>query len=144
MEKVTLPNDVLIEEVARLLSDGHSVILVPKGRSMFPFIREGLDKVVLVPPNDLQVGKIVLAHFGGKFVLHRIVAVDGNKLTLMGDGNISGTEEGVVNNVIGVVSEIITPDGRHHKPSRGRIWHWTSPMRKYLLKVFRKWHKVFG
>lgn len=142
MEKVALPNDVMLGEVARLLADGREVVIVPKGRSMLPFIRGDVDSVVLTAPKSLKVGDIVLAHFGGRYVLHRIIAVDGGQVTLMGDGNLQGVEKGSTDEVFGIVTEIITPKGRHRKPTKGWLWRQLLPVRKYLLKIYRKWNKL--
>ena len=93
MGKITLPNDVLLDEVARLVDEGEAVTLMTKGASMLPFIVGGRDSVLLVRPEELFPGMIVLAYVqGGRYVLHRILSVDGTKVVLMGDGNIKGVE----------------------------------------------------
>lgn len=143
MEKVVLPAEVVLDEVTRMLDEGRNVVLAPKGRSMLPFIREGVDKVVLAKPVQLRVGDIALAHFGGKYVLHRVVAIEGESVTLMGDGNLVGNERGSASEVAGVVTAIIKPNGKHRTPTRGWLWRKLLPVRKYLLKFYRKWHKIF-
>ena len=144
MEKVVLPNEVLLDEVAQLLNEGRDVVMTPKGNSMFPFIRGEVDRVRLQKPTGLQVGDIVLACFGGCYVLHRLIAMDGERITLMGDGNLQGSESGLRSEVVGKVTEIITPSGHQRRPSRGRLWRKLLPVRKYLLKLHRKWNKWFG
>lgn len=143
MEKVVLPAEVVLDEVTRMLDEGRNVVLAPKGQSMLPFIREGVDKVVLAKPVQLRVGDIALAHFGGKYVLHRVVAIEGESVTLMGDGNLVGNERGSASEVAGVVTAIIKPNGKHRTPTRGWLWRKLLPVRKYLLKFYRKWHKIF-
>lgn len=144
MEKVILPNDVLLGEVARLLDEGREVVITPKGRSMLPFIRGDVDRIKLRQPDKLSVGDIVLAYFGNRYVLHRIVAINGDEFTLMGDGNLKDTEQGVRTNVVGKVVEIITPDNHHRKPGKAWLWRHTLFLRKYQLKVYRKWNKLIG
>lgn len=139
------PNALLLGEVEHLLAEGRDVVLVPKGRSMLPFIRGGTDKVLLRKPSakELCVGDIVLARIDeGQFVMHRIIAIADESITLMGDGNLHGTEVVERKDVVGKVIEIITPNGQHHKPSRGWLWRILLPIRKYLLKVYRKWNKL--
>lgn len=139
------PNALLLGEVERLLAEGRDVVLVPKGRSMLPFIRGGTDKVLLCKPSAtaLSVGDIVLARIDeGQYVMHRIIAIADERITLMGDGNLHGTEMVERNDVAGKVVEIITPKGQHRKPSRGWLWRKLLPIRKYLLKVYRKWNKL--
>ena len=142
MEKVVLPNEVLLGEVAELLGQGREVVITPKGSSMLPFIRGEIDRVKLRQPDRLDVGDIVLAHFGGRYVLHRIIDIDGNEIVLMGDGIMKNTEHVERKDVVGVVNEIIFPDGRHQKPGKAWLWRHSLFLRKYLLKVYRKWNKL--
>ena len=60
MDKIVLPNEVFLEEVAVLLDEGREVTLSPKGSSMLPFIREGRDSVVLRKEPAVHKGDIVL------------------------------------------------------------------------------------
>lgn len=142
--KRRLPNEVLLGEMERMLTAGRDVVMVPKGRSMLPFIRGEVDKVLLkqVPQSQLKVGDIVLAHVGETYVMHRIINLKGDQVTLMGDGNLRGTELATRSEVVGVVMEIITPEGRHCKPTSGWLWRRLLPIRKYLLKIYRKWNKL--
>ena len=143
MEHIALPNVVLLGEAARLLNEGREVVLIPKGHSMRPFIRGEGERVRLRPPGALRVGDIVLAHFDGRFLLHRIYALAGDEVTLMGDGNLQGTEQGPASDVIGVVAAIITKSGKAKKPTSGRLWRRLLPIRKYLLRMHRIWNKLF-
>ena len=142
MAKVVLPNDLLLGEVTRLLGEGREVVITPKGRSMLPFIRGEVDRVKLRYPDELRVGDVVLAHFGGRYVMHRIIDIKGNEITLMGDGNMKKIEQGERSEVNGVVTEIIKPGNRHCKPGKAWLWRHTLFLRKYLLKVYRKWMKL--
>ena len=137
-----LPNEVLLGEVARMLAEGRDVVVVSKGRSMLPFIRGGIDRVMLRKLERVKVGDIVLAFVDGRFVLHRVVAISADELVLMGDGNINGVEHALLENVAGTVVEIITPQNRHRKPADGWLWRKALPVRKYLLKIYRKWNKL--
>ena len=144
MGKVILPNDVMLGEVSRLLHEGREVVMTPKGNSMRPFIRGQIDNVKLQRLEDLKVGDIVLAKFEGRYIIHRIIDIKGDHVTMMGDGNLQGVEEVLRSDVSGVVVEIITPEGKSRKPSRGRIWRLLLPFRKYLLKIYRKWNRIRG
>lgn len=142
MAKVVLPNEVLLGEVARMLDEGREVIITPKGKSMLPFIRGEVDRVKLRHPDELRVGDIVLAHFRGRYVMHRIIDIKEDKITLMGDGNLKETEQGERSEVKGVVAEIIKPGNRHCKPGKAWLWRRSLFLREYLLKVYRKWMKM--
>ena len=144
MGKITLPNDVLLDEVARLVDEGEAVTLMTKGASMLPFIVGGRDSVVLVRPEELFPGMIVLAYVqGGRYVLHRILSVDGTKVVLMGDGNIKGVEVCAPANVKAVAVRISRPSGevdclskRHLR--QAAIWKTLLPVRRWILAVYRR------
>ena len=137
-------NDILIPELARLLSEGKEVRFTPSGVSMRPFIEGDKDSVILAPLNRApQRGDILLAQVQtlcGRttYVLHRLIRVEGEQLTLMGDGNLAGKEVCSHGDVIGVVIGIESPQGRHKMLTRGYIWYALRPLRKYLLKIYRK------
>lgn len=87
--KIIVPNVILLSEVERMLKEGKQVTLRAKGNSMLPFIRNGRDSVMLTGKFQLQKGDIVLAKTNqGTFVLHRIIRLNEQTITLMGDGNL--------------------------------------------------------
>lgn len=138
MDKRTLPNDILLGEVAAVLDEGREAVIIPTGNSMLPFIRGGVDRVVLRRQERVAVGDIVLARLGDRYILHRVIAADGDALTLMGDGNVRGTESCRTENVIGTVAEIIRPSGRVRIPGRACLWRVLKPFRRYLLALWRR------
>ena len=138
MNKVTIPNSVLFEEVAAVLQEGREAVITPTGNSMRPFIRGGVDRVVLGLRDTLAVGDIVLARFDGRYILHRILALDGEAVTLMGDGNLRGRERVRTADVIGTVTAIIKPDGQRRTPGKGRLWRVLLPVRRYLLAIYKR------
>ena len=138
MDKRTIPNEILLGEVAAVLREGREAVITPTGNSMLPFIRNGRDRVVLRAFPDLAVGDIVLACFDGHYILHRVVACDGEAVTLMGDGNLIGTERGPRAAVIGTVTGIIRPSGRRVRPGKGRLWRALKPVRRYLLAIYKR------
>ena len=138
MNKRTIPNDILLGEVASALQEGREAVIMPTGNSMRPFIRGGVDRVILCKKETLAVGDIVLACFDGRYILHRIVVLDGDAVTLMGDGNLSGRERGRTGDIVGTVSAIIRPDGRRRTPGKGRLWRALLPVRRYLLAIYKR------
>lgn len=138
MDKRTLPNEVLLGEVAAVLRDGREAVIIPSGNSMLPFIRGGVDRVTIRRQADVAVGDIVLVQAGERYLLHRIVAREGDALTLMGDGNLAGTERCTVTDVLGTVTEIIRPSGRRRAPGRARLWRALKPVRRYLLAIYKR------
>ena len=90
------------------------------------------------PLEVVSVGDIVLVKIGERYILHRVIAREGDALTLMGDGNIRGTEACRTGDVIGTVAEIIRPSGRVRIPGRARLWRMLKPIRRYLLALWRR------
>lgn len=139
MTEITLPNEVMMESFAALLEEGREVRFTPKGYSMRPFIEGGRDSVILKKFAAVEIGDIVLAKIAnGHYVLHRIIEKSGENLTLMGDGNLRGTESALVSHVLGTVIEIVKPNGKRIKPKKGEFWFRLLPFRRRLLWIYRK------
>lgn len=134
MENRTLPNEVLLGEISALLAEGREVSFTPKGTSMLPFIRGGRDSVTLKKLAEVKVGDIVLVRLpDSRYVLHRVWSLDGDRVELMGDGNLVGREKCRLADVMGTAVSI---NGR--KPTRGRLWRTLKPFRRYLLGIYRR------
>ena len=133
-----LPNEIFIPEIARLVAEGKQVVFTPTGVSMRPYIEGGVDSVTLVRADDLQVGDIVLAEVAPQhYVLHRIYALQGDAVTLMGDGNLQGNEHCTRSNVLAKVSAIRSPKGRHKPLTRAWLWRHILRTRRLWLKIYR-------
>ncbi len=146
-----MTDEQIIQEAVRLVQDGVSVTFPVKGRSMLPFITGDRDSVVLQKPEHLHVGLVVLAQIGpDSYVIHRIIRMepDGGCITLMGDGNIRGTEKCLPANVLARATHVVRPDGRRlplesrYKLFMARIWYILRPLRRYLLAFMRKTHII--
>lgn len=144
MEKRTIPNEILLGEVTNLLSEGQEVIILTKGNSMLPFLRSEKDSVALRKKDSVEVGDVVLAHLGGgRYVLHRIFAIDGDNVTLMGDGNVRGQEFCKKEDISGTVVRFIKKNGREKVPGKARIWKTLLPVRRYLLAFHRRILRIY-
>ncbi|MBO4362627.1 MAG: S24/S26 family peptidase [Paludibacteraceae bacterium] len=133
-----LPNEIFIPEIARLVADGKQVMFTPTGVSMRPFIEGGVDNVTLVRPDALKVGDIVLAEIQPQhYVLHRIYALNGEAVTLMGDGNLQGCEHCTLQNILAKVTAIHSPKGRTKPVTRAWLWRHMIHSRRLLLKIYR-------
>lgn len=144
MSKEVMPNGQFLPEVARLVAEGESVCIKTKGSSMHPFIRGGKDSVILESAEGFGVMDIVLAEIEeGVYVLHRVVDMDGNKVVLMGDGNIKGREMCMRKDVKAKAVAIVK-DGRRLECNRSlhivcaQLWQWLLPARRYLLAIYRR------
>lgn len=143
MKKVIVQNDQIFLEVTKLVSEGGNVTLKTKGNSMLPFIRGGRDSVVLVKADEIKLYDIVLAEVSNNhYVLHRVIDINGNQLTLMGDGNLKGCEKCSTENVIATAVEIIGCGKRYNCRSeqhirKAKIWKKLLPLRRILLAIYK-------
>lgn len=144
--KKSIPNEILLPEVARLIEAGHTVTITVRGNSMNPFLVDRRDRITLggFTPDDLQPGAAILARdTTGNIVFHRIVRRNGETLILQGDGNLAQTEETSVDRVMGVMTEAIRKEKKYR--ANGKVWKCYSrwwirlkPVRRWLLAIFRR------
>ena len=138
MDKRIVPNEIILEDVAALAAEGRVVTIKPLGNSMLPFIRGGKDNVRLQKKPGVAVGDIILVRLPGpRYVLHRLIRKEGDRLTLMGDGNISGTESCREEDVLGTVVAI-ERGRRVIVPGNGLWWKRLHPVRRYILAIYRR------
>ena len=132
----------IIDEAVALMNEGYSVTLPVSGRSMLPFIIGGKESVILAPPAGLKRGIVALAWVENRrYVLHRIERIEGERVTLMGDGNLAGREHCSIGDVKAIATHVV--DIKHclhylYTPWRktaAEIWAKLIPIRRYLLKL---------
>lgn len=138
-------HEQIIAEASRLVSEGVSVTIPVKGRSMIPFIVGDRDSVILAKPSRPAVGDVVLARVDGdRYVIHRVVALDGENVTLMGDGNLSATERCSTSDIMALATHTVSTRGKKRYlytwrlRQSARLWRWLRPVRRWLLPVVAK------
>lgn len=136
--------DIILEAI-RLVEEGVSVTLPVDGRSMLPFIIGGKESVILQQPKQPQIGDVVLALVeDGRYVVHRIIRIEGDIVTLMGDGNLVGTERCTIANIKALATHVVDAKGKMHQidtPWRRRavrLWWHLRPVRRYILAIYRR------
>lgn len=150
--EIQFANAEFLPEVVKMLNEGHTVTLRLRGYSMRPFLENDRDKALLVKPSTIKVGDPVLAEITPRhFVLHRIDIIDGDNVTLRGDGNL-GVEHCKKENIVGAVIGFYRK-GRN-KMDATNAWKWKLysfiwtrllPIRRYLLGIYRRiWIPIFG
>ena len=146
-----MTDEQIIQEAVRLVQDGVSVTFPVKGRSMLPFIIGGRESVILQKPGSLQRGQVVLAQVGpGRYVVHRIIKIEPDRITLMGDGNICGTESCTPSNVLAIATHVVDEKGKRRTlESKGqmfkaRVWFRIRPLRRIILAVLRRTCKKYA
>ena len=136
---------MLLPEVVKMMDEGHTVTLRLRGYSMRPFLEDNRDKALLTKAIDPRVGDAVLAEIApNHFVLHRIVKIKGDQVTLRGDGNL-GVEHCTLDDVKGFVIGFYRKGRTTLDKTNGWKWRtysffWTRlyPIRRYLLAIYRR------
>ena len=117
--KRTVPNRMLFAETRDQLLAGREVVVRVLGQSMLPFFRSG-SRITLRPlrEGDLRRGHVVLGETdNGHFVVHRILTVGDERVTLLGDGNTVGTETIPRERIYGIVDFSLTLRRRTSDPT---------------------------
>ena len=129
----TISNRELFSVVRDTLIEGNSVRISVKGESMLPFFRSG-STITLRPvrKDDIRKYNVVMADAGHAFVVHRIIEVGESVVTLLGDGNIYGTEKVSRDKIYGIV------DCSPLHLFFAKIWLWMRPARRFPLAIFRR------
>ena len=83
-------HDMPLEELWPLIQEvfamGGRFRLFPRGTSMLPLIHPGEDSVLIEPPHEYSLYDILLyRRKNGQFVLHRLMEIEENSLTMCGD-----------------------------------------------------------
>ena len=148
MEKMIIHNDTFFADVLQVLRQGKQVTIPVKGYSMLPFIRGGKDLVVLEKAgDDLKADDIVLFHVGpadgGRYVMHRILSMNGDAVDIMGDGVPKAHEHVHRNQILAKAVQIIR-GGKcpvdPYAPGQLRLvhfWQRLLPVRRYILFIYR-------
>ena len=144
--KIEIENSLFVEQIRNILQRGaeKSVTFTVRGYSMRPFIENLRDKAVLVPPRPPRIGDVVLAQISDDtYALHRIIAIDGDTITLQGDGNsIRATETTTRERIVGTVTAFIRK-GRYTSTNSRRwrlysaLWSNTRHIRAFLLTLYK-------
>lgn len=130
--------DQLMPLFRERLDAGQKVKFSPRGTSMLPMIRQGVDTVTLAQlPEKLKKYDLPLyQRRDGQYVLHRIVET-GKTYTCIGDGQYV-SEKGLTHQqMIAVVTgftrgqkEYSVTDWRYRLYCR--VWHYSRPVRGFL------------
>ena len=135
--------DALMPLIQERLEAGQNVRFSPRGVSMLPMLRQGIDSVVLSPvPERLKKYDLPLyKRDNGKFVLHRIIAA-GETYTCMGDNQFQPEPGLRQDQMIAVVTSFTR--GNREISCRAwyyrlycRFWHYSRPVRHF-------WHRGIG
>lgn len=127
-EILKVSNEILMKYVCDNLAAGKFVTIRVRGNSMLPFLRDNKDCVTLkkVERNHCFTnGDIILFHYNGKYLLHRIIHQKKEKLYVRGDNRWTKEYEVITAQaVIGLVYSV-NRNGHYILCDR-RLWRWCS------------------
>lgn len=148
---LVLPNDIFFSHVSESLAEGKTVTFIVKGYSMYPFFRNGKDRVCMAgyDGRELRKGEVILFRYRGKYVMHRIYGVETDPggttvYRTVGDGNVRGRETAVPCEIAGVALKRLTPSMKEWSCSSwswrflSALWMRLYCVRRWCLAVLRR------
>lgn len=127
-----VPNEDFFPDVIKVLNAGDTSTIPVKGFSMLPYIKGMRDWVELQKKDSYVVGDIVLFRQGERYVMHRIIRMEEERVIIQGDG--------VARNV-----EIVRPSAIFGKAIKiypdGDLLHPIDPDEPKLLAKALRWHR---
>ena len=149
--------DDLMPLIREQLAAGKTVRFAPRGQSMRPMLREGIDQVVLAaPPQKLRKYDLPLyRRESGQYVLHRIVRVDETAAagqpvySCIGDNQFALEHNVHHDQIIAVVCSFYR--GRRQISVRSplyrlycRLWHYSRWPRRMVCGTMRRFCRLIG
>lgn len=86
---MTIDNETYFAMVEAQLAEGRRVKLTLRGTSMLTALHDGEPAIIEPLDGQPQVGDVVLFRIGGRHILHRVVAIEGDRYTMQGDNSLS-------------------------------------------------------
>ncbi|MBQ9640292.1 MAG: S24/S26 family peptidase [Bacteroidaceae bacterium] len=149
MKTLRLPNEEFMPVLFSLMQEegGASGTMTARGQSMMPFIRHNKDLLRFTLDVDVRLGDVVLAEVAkGHYVCHRVVSLQGDRLTMRGDGNLVGVEHCRLADVRARLQAVVR-DGKTYDLRTSRTWKLYSALwprwsflRRVLLAFYRATH----
>lgn len=143
LEKKEVSANDLLPLVREVINHGHKARFTVSGSSMYPWIVDNRDQVLITKSNKLKTGDIILyQNSRGKYILHRIMKKEENGYRTMGDSCITADEELITPvEVIGVVQKIYR-NGKEIDCTSAfwqfifLLWRVLLPFRNDLLRLY--------
>lgn len=147
--------DSVIDIMLEKLDMGGKVTFSPKGTSMQPMLRDGMDVVTLKKPNDrLHLFDVALfKRESGEYVLHRVVDFDNDGCYVFCGDNQFKHEHGIKSKNIIAIVDAFCRKGKVYSVQSfiyrayENFWYYTKPIR-YIYRILsnsakRVMHKIF-
>lgn len=123
------------DTIREVLDSGGEFTLYPRGTSMLPLIVQGRDSVTLEQPQGaLHRGDIAFyQRENGQYVLHRVIAADGEAYTMCGDNQLA-PEYGVKPEQLIAVVAYVTRNGKKIAPGNPAYRLYTLLWRSFFIR----------
>jgi hypothetical protein len=138
----------VLDNIESLIPVGESFELCVTGYSMLPLLGRAGDKIILrrTAVSEDIIGRIAM--FRGprnNIIIHRVLRIDSDIVTLKGDGNPYLEERVERSEIIAVVESVLR--GNKVIDCRSKSWRakermWLATptiVRKYILALMRRW-----
>lgn len=142
--KMVVHNDEFFAQVLSRLDEGLTATIPVKGYSMLPFIRGSKDLVVLEKATgDIVKDDIVLFHYGGRYVMHRVLSAADGHFDIQGDGVWRGHEYPRREQILAKATAILRAGKKSVDPYSPRqlrlvhAWQRLGRLRRYILFIYR-------
>lgn len=128
-----------VDRIRHIFASGQGICLAIKGTSMLPLLREGLDSVYLIAPQQVRRGDIILfIRLSGDVVLHRAIKVDSQGVTCCGDHQLLLEHNITDDRILGKVLAI-SRNGRMISVSNIIYWIYTRLICHMFWRRFFLW-----
>lgn len=142
----------IIDRFEEVVAYGECFQIRVDGHSMLPLLGVGHDTLIIrrTRTDEPIVGRIAMYRLGPKhYITHRVMSVEGDVVTMLGDGRITYDEPITRDMVIGVVEGVIRECGDMlscHSTTwrlKERLWLMQPlALRRYTLAIVRRWLKL--
>ncbi len=137
---------VYFTDIADGILSGRKVLIPARGWSMLPMIWDKRDNLLIAPltEDSISVGRLLFVRLSSKrYILHRVEAIDGDRLTLRGDGNPYQREECDRGEVIGELIAVernakILELGSDAWDNYKKFWPKNDFIRRCLLYAYKR------
>ena len=140
----------LMPLIKETIAAGRSIRFSVTGNSMFPLFANRRDSVTVSPADQVRKYDIVLhMRADGTYIMHRVIGVRGNMLTIAGDNEDKKEKNVPVDAVIAKVTSF-TRKGRIYNMKEfgyrlySRVWLMVFPVRLYILDFLLCIRRLMG
>ena len=129
----------------QLIDQGHDVTLTVVGHSMQPFFEGYREDVKLEKCEKAKANDFVLALTDeGRYVAHRVVYADEERIIMRGDGNVYGKEHAKQENIVGIITAYRRTGG-NGEFKKMYSWKWKLfttlwPRNPWVRRLFLAFH----